>query len=64
MTWALFQRACRLFVLSNLLTLDLRKKLGVTIQHLIGSNMEPLLLGCGDSMKVRPKVAKIVPKIA
>ena len=41
-----------------LLTLDLRKKLSVTIQHLVGSNMEPLLLGCGDSTKVHPKVTK------
>ncbi len=39
-----------------LLMFDLRQKLGVTIQHLIGSNMEPLLLGCGNSSKVRPKV--------
>ena len=36
--------------------LDLRQKLGVTIQHLIGSNMEPLLLGCANSTKVHPKV--------
>ena len=38
--------------------MDLRQKLGVTIQHLIGSDMEPLLLGCGDSTKIHPKVTK------
>ena len=42
--------------------LDLRKKLGVTIQHLIGANMEPLLLGCGDSTKVLPKVTNPLSK--
>ena len=42
-----------------LLMLDLRQKLGgVTIQHLIGSNKEPLLLGCANSTKVHPKGAK------
>ena len=40
----------------------LRQKLGVTIQHLIGSDMEPLLLGCGDSTKVHPKVTKPLSK--
>ena len=38
--------------------LDLREKLGVTIQHLIGPNNEQMLLGCGDSTKVHPKVIK------
>ena len=38
--------------------LDLREKLGVTIQHLIGPNKEQMLLGCGDSTKVHPKVIK------
>ena len=38
--------------------LDLREKLGVTIQHLIGPNNEQLLLGCCDSTKVHPKVIK------
>ena len=38
--------------------LDLREKLGVTIQHLIGPNNEQMLLGCGDSTKVHPKVTK------
>ena len=42
----------------------LRQKLGVRIQHLIGSDMEPLLLGCGDSTKVHPKVTKPLKKIA
>ena len=41
-----------------LLTLHHRKKLGVTIQHLIGSNMEPLLLSCSNPTKVHPKVTK------
>ena len=40
----------------------LRQKLGVRIQHLIGSDMEPLLLGCGDSTKVHPKVTKPLSK--
>ena len=47
---------CLFLTISQML--DLRKKLGVTIQHLIGSNMEPLLLGCRDSTNVHPKVAK------
>ena len=38
----------------------LRQKLGVRIQHLIGSDMEPLLLGCGDSTKVHPKSHKAI----
>ena len=38
-----------------LLMLDLRQELGVRIQHLIGSDMEPLLLGCGDSTKSSPE---------
>ena len=41
-----------------LLMFDLRQKLGVTIQHLIGSDMEPLLLGCGDNTNVQPQVTK------
>ena len=45
-----------------LLMLDHRQKLGVTIQHLIGSSMEPLLLGCRDSTDVHPKVAKTLSK--
>ena len=38
--------------------LDLREKLGVTIQHLIGPNNEQMLLGCCDSTKVHPRVIK------
>ena len=45
-----------------LLMLDLRQKLGVTIQHLIGPNMEPLLLGCSDSTKVHPKSQSHCPR--
>ena len=43
-----------------LLVLHLRQKLGVTIHHLIGSNMEPLLLGYGDSTKSPPQSHKAI----
>ena len=63
MTRALFQLiyyfACLvLLFLTISQMLDLREKLGVTIQHLIGPNNEQMLLGCCDSTKVHPKVIK------
>ena len=56
-TYLLF--ACFQHSVQNVLQmLNLRQRLGVAIHYLIGSDMEPLRLGCSDFTKVHPKVTK------